>query len=333
MRADGVKVPRSEAESTRKRLQELGVLRSDLEVLRIGDDIVFPVAHACGPRLPIAPFDFERRATRLRNYQELLPEAMRATAPRAFDTLGDIIIVKVPPELAAQRSAIGEALLQFHGCRAVFHDGGVKDPYRTRALERIAGSGDSLTSVRENGCTFWVDPAKAYFSPRLAHERERVTALARPGEWVVDLFGGVAPFGVQLAKRGATVHSIDLNPAATDLARRNVEENGVAGHVTLHTGDARAVAAQLPKADRLILNLPHGAKMFLDVVARAAKPAATVHYHEILAPDSVAARSKEVCAELARLGWPCRVVGTRIVRNYSPQEAHVAFDLVGVAAP
>lgn len=329
VRADGVRVPRSEAEATRRRLIDLGVLRSDLEVAKDGDAVVFPVVHACGPKLPIVAYDFAPRATRLRSYQELLPEALRELAPRAFDTLGDIIIVKVPRELAAHRAEVGRALLEFHGCRAVFADGGVKDPYRTRQLERIAGEGDSLTRVAENGCTLWVDPAKAYFSPRLAHERERVAALARPGEVVVDLFGGVAPFGVQLAKKGAVVHSVDLNPAATTLALLNAQANGVA--IAFHTGDARAVA-NLPKADRLILNLPHGAKLFLDVAARLAKPGATLHYHEILPPEQMAARAAAVAAELARHGWPCRLAGSRTVRNYSPQEAHVAFDFVGTAS-
>lgn len=331
VRADGVKVPRAEAEATRRRLLDLGVLRSDLEVARDGEHVIFPVAHACGPKLPIVAFEFTPRATRLRSYLELLPESLRDAAPRAFDTLGDLILVKIPRELASHRAELGEALLEFHACRAVFADGGVKDPYRTRQLERIAGSGDSLTRIAENGCTLFVDPAKAYFSPRLAHERERVAALVRAGETVVDLFGGVAPFGVQLAKKGATVHSVDLNPAATDLARRNLDANGVADRITLHTGDARAVAATLPKADRLLLNLPHGAKAFLDVAARLAQPNATLHYHEILPSHSVAARAAAVAAELERHGWPCRLLGARTVRNYSPQESHVAFDFIGTA--
>jgi len=41
VRATGVRVPRSEAEATRRRLLELGVLRIDLQVARDGDDVVF----------------------------------------------------------------------------------------------------------------------------------------------------------------------------------------------------------------------------------------------------------------------------------------------------
>ena len=99
---------------------------------------------------------------------------------------------------------------------------------------------------------------------------------------------------------------------------------------TLFPFAAREVAKALPPADRIFMNLPHGAKGFLDVAARLAKPKATVHYHEILPADSVAARSRALEAEMAGHGWPCRVTVTRVVRNYSPQEAHVAFDLEGL---
>ncbi|MHB1260539.1 MAG: class I SAM-dependent methyltransferase [Thermoplasmatota archaeon] len=333
VQAPGIRVPREDAESTRRRLLELEVLRIDLAVAKDGDHIVFPVADSCGPTLPTAPFDFEARTVRPTGYQELLrwPAARLALAPRAFDQVGDIVVVKVPVELADHAEEIGDALLKFHDARAVFHDGGVKDPYRVRDLLLIAGEGDALTQVNENGSRLWVDLSKAYYSPRLASERARVAALVQPGERVIDLFGGVAPFGIQAAKRGATVDSVDLNPDAIALARRNVEENGLAGRVRLYEGDAREVAKGLKPADRVVMNLPHGAKHFLDVAARVAQPGAAIHYHEILPAADAFARASVVLRELGRCGWFGRLAAHRVVRNYSPQDQHVVFDLEGVA--
>ena len=332
--AKGIRVPREEAETTRRRLMELEVLRLDLAVAKEGTDVVFPVADSCGPTLPTVAHDFEPRALRPTGYQELLrwPADRLAVAPRAFDQVGDIVVVKVPPELADHAGELGDALLRFHKARAVFHDGGVKDPYRVRELLLIAGEGDALTQVNENGVRLWVDLSKAYYSPRLASERGRVADQVKPQERVIDLFGGVAPFGVLAAKRGATVDSVDLNPDAVALARRNLEENGVAGQVRLWEGDAREVAKQLALggADRVVMNLPHGAKHFLDVAARVAKPGATIHYHEILEPDKALLRSTVVLRELGRCGWMGRLRAHRVVRNYSPQESHVVFDLEGV---
>ena len=333
VQAPGIRVPRSQAEATRRRLLELDVLRIDLAVAKDGEDIVFPVVDTCGPQLPTMQHDFEPRAVRPAAYQDLLrwPDELKALAPRAFDQIGDLILVKVPHELEGHTKDLGRALLDFHpGARAAFQDRGVKDEFRVRDLVRIAGEGDALTQVNENKARLWVDPSKAYYSPRLASERARVAALAKPGERVIDLFGGVAPFGVQVALIGATVDSVDLNPAAIELARRNVTLNGVEGRVRLHLGDARAVAATLAPADRIVMNLPHGAKDFLDIAARVAKPRATLHYHEIIAPERADARAREVADELGRHGWPCKPRGHRVVRNYSPVEAHIAFDLEGV---
>lgn len=336
VKALGVRVPRGEAESTRRRLLELDALRLDLAVAKDGEDVVFPVFDSCGPTLPTRPFDFEARQLRPAGYQDLLPwpADLVAQAPRAFDQIGDIVVVKVPSGIADKEriAELGDAMLRFHHARAVFHDAGVKDPHRVRALERIAGEGGALTQVAENGVRLWVDLSRAYYSPRLATERARVAALVRPGEAVADLFGGVAPFGIQAAQRGAEVDSVDINPDATDLAKRNVTEHKLQGRVRLWLGDARDMAKELQPADRVVMNLPHDAKHFLDVAARVAKPTATIHYHEILPPETALARSQLVLRELDRCGWDGRLASHRVVRNYSPQEAHVVFDLQGVTS-
>lgn len=349
-----MRAPRRDAEATRRRLIELGVLRTDLEVARDGQSILFPVADSCGPRLNVERWDFEARERRAAHYADLLPwpPAWQLRAPVAFEQVGDIVVVKVPRDLVEAAAAapegtglrgrdvagdVGEALRAFHKARAAFADGGVQGEFRTRTLTRIAGTGEALTRHGENGVQLWVDLGRAYFSPRLAHERAREAALVMPGEHVVDLFAGVAPFAVQAAKAGATVDAVDLNPEATALAVRNAADNRVSPSVRVHTGDARAVARALAAtgrlADRVAMNLPHGAKHFLDAAAVVAKPTATLHYHEILAPTEVAQRGAEVEHALAALGWRGRVRLTRVVRNYSPQEAHVVFDLVGTAAP
>lgn len=334
VKALGIRVPRGEAEATRRRLLELDALRLDLAVAKDGEDIVFPVLDSCGPTLPTKPFEFDARQLRPAGYQDLLPwpADLVALAPRAFDQVGDIVVVKVPPEIAdkARIAELGDAMLRFHHARAVFHDAGVKDPHRVRALERIAGEGGALTQVNENGARLWVDLSRAYFSPRLASERARVAELVRPGETVADLFGGVAPFGVQAAMRGAEVDSVDINPEAVDLARRNVTDLRLQGKVRLWQGDAREVAKDLPPADRVVMNLPHGAKHFLDVAARVAKPTATIHYHEITPPEEWERRSTKVLDELDLCGWGGRLVQHRVVRNYSPQEAHMVFDFKGM---
>lgn len=304
----------SEAEAVRRRLIDEGRLRNDLKVAKDATGIWFPTTEG------EATYTFEPQPARARHYTDLLdwPAERLATCPRAFDHLGDILIVKVPPTMWDDRAELGEAMRRFTDARAVFHDDGVTGEFRTRKLERIAGAGNSETTVQENGVSLHVDPAAAYYSPRLANERQRVTTLTQAGERVIDLFGGVAPQGVQLAKHGAEVVSVDLNPEAVRLARQNAEINKV--DLDVHCGDARVLATELAPADRVIMNLPHGAKHFLAEGARLTQSGGVLHHHEILRVADLAKRE----TELAAIGT---VEHVRHVRAYSAQEAHYVFDL------
>ena len=315
VRAPGVFAAFPEAEATRRRLRAEGRLRDDLGVLRLDDGIVFPADD--GPE-----YDFPARAVRPRHYSDLLDAPWATAAPRAFDTLGDILIVKVPEALWPHRETLGEALRAFHDARAVFHDHGVQGTFRTRNLERIAGEGDSETQVTEHGARLWVDPSKAYFSPRLADERGRIARLVAPGERFLDLFGGVAPQGVQAAKAGAHVTSLDLNPEAVALAQRNAAANRAA--IDAQCMDAHDATGAF---DRVVMNLPHGAKDFLDVAARVAAPGAMVHHHEILADAELEARKGSLVADFAALGRSVTLRHVRHVRAYSAVESHFVFDL------
>lgn len=336
IRARGVHAPRSRAEATRRTLRESGLLRDDLEVLRTDEGVVFPVADDdldarlvdAGVAEGADDWEFRSRPARPRSYTELLDweEKDLARAPRAFDAMGDIAVLKVPEALWARREALGRALLAFQtGSRAVFHDHGVQGERRTRRLERIAGEGGSETQVTENGVRLRIDPAAAYYSPRLGAERARLVGLLRRGERVIDLFAGVAPFGVQAAKAGCSVVCVDINPDACALAEANAAANKV--DLEVHCGDARDVAPRLAPADHVVTNLPHGAREFLEVSVPLVCPGGTLHHHEILADDDLDARCRALVDVLADLGREANVTATRHVRNYSASESHYAIDL------
>src|SRR3989337_4513003 len=131
-----------------------------------------------------------------------LPPHLKASLPKALDIVGDIAIVEVPPELETQKNLIGKAILEAHrNVRTVLAKAGaVSGDYRLRDFEVIAGEHNTSTIHKEFGCSYQVDVAKAYFSPRLSHEHERVASLVQNGETVADLFAGVGPFSVLIGK-------------------------------------------------------------------------------------------------------------------------------------
>lgn len=336
VRSRGVHAPRSEAEATRRALREHGLLRDDLDVLKTEEGVVFPVEEeGLDARLVDAglaegadEWEFRSRPTRPRSYTDLLDWSAKdlARAPRAFDAMGDIVVLKVPEALWGRRGELGRALLAFQtGARAVFHDHGVQGEHRTRELERIAGEGGSETAVTENGVRLRIDPAAAYYSPRLGAERARLVGLLRRGERVIDLFAGVAPFGVQAAKAGCDVVCVDINPRACELADANAAANKV--DLDIRCGDARDVAPALDPADHVVTNLPHGAKEFLEVSVPLVRPGGTLHHHEILADQDLDARCEALVEELDALGRTARILATRHIRNYSATESHWAMDL------
>jgi len=53
-----------------------------------------------------------------------------------------------------------------------------------------------------------------------------------------------------------TVHAIDINKEALICLKKSVEMNNLKGMIIPTHGDCRQVVDTLPKADRIIMNLP-----------------------------------------------------------------------------
>ena len=132
----------------------------------------------------------------------------------AFDQIGDIIIVRIPDSLLPKKKVIGKALLdQVKTANSVFYQSSpVEGDFRTRNLELIEGQVKTETEYKENGCRFIVDVEKAFFSPRLSTERERISNLVNDDEVIINMFGGVGMFSLLAArKKSCTIYNLDIN--------------------------------------------------------------------------------------------------------------------------
>jgi tRNA (guanine37-N1)-methyltransferase len=326
MKAPALRVPVSEGEAHRRRLQEAELLDDRLRILAEGDWLWLPLRAVPGelpPGSEVQERDFPpQNERRPRDYRDLLnlPPELHALLPRSFDVLGEVVLIRLPSELEPQASAIGEALLQFvPGARIVGEDGGVQGPTRVRALRPIAGTGSFRTPYRENGLEFVVDSATCYFSPRLAREHARVAALVRPGERLLDLCCGLGPFGLTAARREATLRvvAVDVNPAAIALLRENAVRLGVADRIDARLADAEEELARLGRFDRVVLNLPHDGARFLPRLEPHVEPGGTLEYYEIVDRDRLVVRAESIRTELGNAAaWT--VTGSANVHEYSP---------------
>ncbi|MCI4361424.1 MAG: hypothetical protein L3J91_06930, partial [Thermoplasmata archaeon] len=286
MTTAGWRVPSAQAEEVRRRLRDSGALADDRHVLHEEGFVVFPVregVHA-PPELVGARVDraFDPRSDPgPRSYREgvrLSPELVRGL-PRAFDVVGDIVLIRLPDELIPSSTEIGRALLEFvPTARLVVRDAGVQGWQRTRRVVRIAGDGPLRTFHRENGLTLEVDLATAYFSPRLGREHALVAAAVRRNERVFDLCAGIGPFSFAIASTGLAgpIVAVDANGAAIELLESNRHRLG-------YDAQIRSVCATLEEflpsagiAERVVLNLPREGIKYLTSVGNTVAPSGTL---------------------------------------------------------
>ena len=202
----------------------------------------------------------------------------------AFDQIGDIIIVRIPDSLVSKKKIIGKILLeQVKTAKSVFYQSSpVEGDFRTRNLQLIAGEKKTETEYRENGCRFLVDVEKAFFSPRLSTERERISNLVNDDDVVINMFGGVGMFSILAAKKTrCIVYNIDINPTASKLCEENIKLNKLKGDVISLNGDSTAIInEQLQnKADRVLMLLPERSDEFLDTAISSLKKNGFIHYY------------------------------------------------------
>jgi len=272
----------------------------------------------------------DRKPTSLREAPGLPPE-LASEVTRSMDVIGDIAVLRLKDDLRPRASEIGSALMEVHPrLRAVAIDDGVHGDLRVRALTVVAGEGPLVTTHREYGMELRVDLEHAYFSPRLATEHSRVADQVMQGERVLDMFSGVGPFAVLVARSGqpSEVHAVDLNEVAARLVEENARKNGVVELVTVHQGDAREVVPGLGVFDRIIMNHPHGAREFLDVALRASGSGTVIHLHMMGTTEEsneAASEADQTATDLGHGG--IRVDLKREVRTYSPGVLHWCLDL------
>ena len=243
------------------------------------------------PEFEISTHKFPERAKRhyslLDVLEDKLPPHLLTTVPRAIDFVGEIAVVEIPPELESHKGMIGEAIINVHKQvhTVLAKSGAVEGVYRLREFEVIAGAGETETIHKEYGCSYYVDLAKAYFSPRLSHEHDRVASIVKEGETIIDMFAGVGPFSILIAKRhkNVRVYAIDVNPDAIALLKRNLKENRVEQKVTPIVGDADQIIGERLSgiADRVIMNLPERAIEYVDSACETLKrEGGIIHYYD-----------------------------------------------------
>ena len=345
-------VPKSEAERALRTIRDLKLTDSALKPGRTGEIVFIPLAREPSAKdiryvktkCTAAQFTqalFEEREVRPRTLTDSLrgkvPEESLSSLPRSYDIIGEIGIIELVGDLAPFYSMIGEGIMKInpHLRLVLRRSGQVSGTFRTRDYEAIAGEGDTETDHKEFSCRFRVDVTKVYFSPRLSYERMRVARQIKEGETVLDMFAGVGPYSILIAKtqRASQINSSDINPEAFRYLKHNILLNGVADRVVPLLGDAgRLVETRLRgTADRVIMNLPSESNKFLYPAVQALKTdGGIIHYYTFASRSDDLNQIKEsVRYTIERCG--CSVDSfafSDTVKEVAPNRIQIGMDIL-----
>ena len=239
------------------------------------------------------------------------------------DVIGDIAIVRLTGLSAIQESRVARSLLaEMKNVKVVMEqEGGIQGEYRLRKLRHVAGEKRTLTVHKENGCLFKVDVARCYFSPRLSTERLRVAREVKRREKVLNMFAGVGPFSIEIAKTsGAKVTSCEVNRFAAKLHEENNAKNKVADVVRVIQDDAKNLPDLVDgKFDRILMPYPAYSDQFLKVALKLVKKGGVIHYYRHLLGRNEIEAASALREELSSLLPPDSKYAARKVREVGPR--------------
>jgi len=349
-KAPCLKVPKTYGEKAIILVRKLDLFNEEFKIQQVEDYLHIPLVREPIPidmeelvknlpKFEITVCKFPTRTKRPLKLVDVLEDRLAphllASLPQAIDFVGNIAVIEVPPELEPHKKIVGEAILEVNRRvhTVLAKSGAIGGVFRVREFEVIAGIGKTETVHKEHGCIYYVDLKKAYFSPRLSHEHDRVASQVREGETVVDMFAGVGPFSILIAKRReeVQVYAIDVNPDAISLLEKNIEVNRVRDKVKPILGDARKLIEEqlFGVADRVIMNLPEKAIEYVDVACEAIKTrGGVIHfYHFTKAPDPLETAKIRLIEAVKQTNRSVKkVLLTRRVRATAPYEWQVVVD-------
>ena len=336
-----IQVPKEKAEVVRRYLLDHNLLLPHVKIKRTDSSVFFPITSNDIPSSSILQGSsalmrkMDHYTPPLESYKSNvpLPQHLKELLPTSYDIIGDIVLIKLPEELQQYKKDIGHALLLTNPhCKVICSISPVSGKIRTRTVEIIAGEQRSLTLHKEYGINLYVDVQSTFYSPRLAAERKRISTLVKPNERVLDMFTGVGPFSIMIAKhaRPQKVIGIDINTEAIRLARKNISLNKVSDIVEMLRGDAQqcpTLFKDIPGFHRIIMNLPFGAYRYVSHALQCAHSYVIIHYYDILQDDEIEKRKKMIQTLAHKEKYSLTFKRIQKIKTYSPREFYIGMDI------
>jgi tRNA wybutosine-synthesizing protein 2 len=257
--------------------------------------------------------------------------------PRGFQTLGNIIILKLNPKLLEKNNVIGQAYLDLlPKIRSVYvNKGRIIGSFRKpENIEFLAGEDNPIVEHKEHGVIYRFDITKIMFSKGNLNERRFLATLVKKGEIVVDMFAGMGYFSLPIAKHSEVgqIYSIEINPTSYKTLLENIKINHLEEKITVINGDCRKEVLELSRsgirADRVIMGVFPAPKDYVKEALSLTKENGTIYHYEGVAEKnayiSLFKEFEEICQEEQ---FNCRLESHRFVKSYGPNLFHTVLDI------
>jgi len=272
------------------------------------------------------PFDEIKKSL-----SKTIPPELFNRIPDKWEKIGDVVTIKLLPELKKYKTQIGEHYAKVLKCKTVLNDvDGISGVYREPNVEIIYGEKDTETTHKENGIRFKLNPQKIMFSSGNMDERIRMATISNEKETVVDLFAGIGYFTLPIAvySKPKKIFACEINPISYEYLCNNISLNHVTEIVEPLLGDNKEIA---PKnvADRVIMGYIRDTHKFLQIAINCLKDhTGIIHYHDVF-PDDVIPKKPFTFIQKAieQYNNDVELMTFKKIKSYAPGVSHVVLDV------
>lgn len=322
-------MPLKHAEKVKKELQELQALVNYRPVKEEGH-IYFPVDKEVPYTTVEKEFEPKEDKTLRSILEPQLAEDEKKELITSFDIVGSIAMIEVPEILEKKKHIIGEAILQTNPniSTVLKKVGSHIGELRTQKMEFLAGEDTRETITVENGTRLKINVEEVYYSVRTATERKRISDQVKPGETILVMFSGAAPYPCVLGKNteASEIIGVELNTKGHELGLENIQLNKLK-HVALLQGDVRKVVPKLQRNfDRIIMPLPHTGHDFLDEAFTVAKKGTTIHLYDFETENEFEKAAEKVKQAAQRNKIEVEIHNIIACGQHSPRTFRVCVD-------
>ena len=279
---------------------------------------------------------FKKKIAEMLN--DTLTEVELSLLPRGFQTLGNVIILKLKPKLLEKDKVIGQAYLGLlPKIRSVYvNKGRIIGSFREpENIEFLAGEDNPIVEHKEHGIKYRFDITKIMFSKGNLNERRFLATLVKKGEIVVDMFAGIGYFSLPIAKHSdvGQIYSIEFNPTSYKTLLENIKINHLEEKITVINGDCKKEVLELSRsgirADRVIMGVFPAPKDYVKEALSLTKEEGTIyHYEGVVEKEAYISLFKEfeeICQEEQ---FNCKLESHRFVKSYGPNLFHTVLDIL-----